>query len=551
MKHFLRSFSLITKLLLIVLMVAGVEQTADARRSKRSTSTSASSSSKKSSKSKKSYKSSAKEESRSSRRERRRRERAERQKTEQYGRQRNSRTRARRTTTVQRWSYENGSNYDPESYILIDKPTNNLKVIKGNRVIFETQVCLGARYGDKTMVGDHKTPEGTFSIASIENSSGWSPSRNQYGGAYGPWFFRLKAPQSSHIGIHGTNRPYSIGQRQSEGCIRLHNSELVKLRELVGQGMKVIITKDVYTDATAPRGPRPTAPAPAAKPAAPAVDYAKLCNRITDSIQSYVDSVQAASPGTRIGVCAIIDKSHYVEVNATDSFPMYGLGKFPLALAVAQRMSEKGVALHNSTHISSGMLQKTTRKVLEKIDKHFYIPMSDLLGFIARDDYMDIADALTHDVVLGTDSLNAFVHKRGYIDTHFTKKMTAAYKDTKQAYANRTTPLGMAEMMRDFFGLNMDDYDKAIVSAMASTPIGPNRIVKGLEGTRADISHMAGTGPVDKKTKRITAVNDAAYIRIPGKKPYTLVILIANSGLDQDATEAVIAHISRLLSAML
>lgn len=520
MKRFLRTFSLITKLLLIAVTVTCVDIPAQARRSRKA----AVSTTSKTSRSRKS------EDKGKSRRSRRSSYRGSR----------------RSSAVVQRWSYENGSKYDPESYILIDKPTNNLKVIKGNKVIFETRVCLGARYGDKTMVGDHKTPEGTFSIASIENSSGWSPSRNEYGGAYGPWFFRLKAPQSSHIGIHGTNRPYSIGQRQSEGCIRLHNSELVKLRELVGQGMKVIITKDVYTDATAPRGPRPSAPAPA-KPAKPEVDYARLCDKITDSLTAYVDSVQKSWPGTRVGVCAIIDKSHYVEVNATDSFPMYGLGKFPLALAVAQRMSEKGVALHNSTHVSSGMLQKTTRKMLEKTDKHFYIPMADLLNYIVRDDYMDIADALTHDVVLGTDSLNAFIQKRGYTDTHFGKTMTAAFKDTRHAYANRTTPLGMAEMMRDFFILNMDDYDKAIASAMSTTQVGQNRIALGLEGTKAEILHMAGTGPVEKKTKRLTAMNDAAYIRIMGKRPYTLVVLIADSGLPHDETEAVIAHISKIV----
>lgn len=107
---------------------------------------------------------------------------------------------------------------------------------------------MGKNYGNKTKAGDKKTPEGTFTICSIENSSCWKhdfkDGKGLRKGAYGPYFFRLKVPKFNSIGIHGTCLPESIGTRSSEGCIRLNNSDLQKLKAFVFVGMKCIIKND-------------------------------------------------------------------------------------------------------------------------------------------------------------------------------------------------------------------------------------------------------------------------------------------------------------------
>ncbi|MDE5836596.1 MAG: L,D-transpeptidase [Paramuribaculum sp.] len=54
-------------------------------------------------------------------------------------------------------------------------------------------VCVGTNFGDKTQAGDRKTPEGTFSISQIHDSSCWMHDFNDGAGlregAYGPYFF--------------------------------------------------------------------------------------------------------------------------------------------------------------------------------------------------------------------------------------------------------------------------------------------------------------------------------------------------------------------------
>lgn len=113
----------------------------------------------------------------------------------------------------------------------------------------EVMPCaIGKNWGDKKKTGDKKTPEGTFKVVKIQDSRKWTHDfKDGYGerkGAYGTWFFRLKVPGFTGIGIHGTCFPESIGKRSSEGCIRLSNSDIIKLKKYVSVGMLCIIEKD-------------------------------------------------------------------------------------------------------------------------------------------------------------------------------------------------------------------------------------------------------------------------------------------------------------------
>ncbi len=137
------------------------------------------------------------------------------------------------------------------AFIVVDKPSLTLHVISDADTLFSAPVCVGTNYGDKQHRGDRRTPEGTFYISGIHNSRNWSHNFHNGKGAvpyaYGPWFFRLRAGQWRTIGIHGTCYPESIGKRESEGCVRLNNDDLVKLREFVYVGMKVVILPDNTT----------------------------------------------------------------------------------------------------------------------------------------------------------------------------------------------------------------------------------------------------------------------------------------------------------------
>ena len=133
--------------------------------------------------------------------------------------------------------------------IVVSKKALQLYVInEKNDTLFQRPIACGVNLGNKTMVGDKKTPEGEFKIKYMYDATSW---KHDFGdgqgmreGAYGPLFFRLNVPGFNDIGIHGTIFPESIGTRSSEGCIRMRNEDIKTLYKYCYLGMTVIIEPD-------------------------------------------------------------------------------------------------------------------------------------------------------------------------------------------------------------------------------------------------------------------------------------------------------------------
>lgn len=129
--------------------------------------------------------------------------------------------------------------------IVISKSKYELSVLAGDQVVKTYNIAVGQNAGDKKKVGDMKTPEGTFKVQNIQDASYWThdfkDGKGQIAGAYGPKFVRLKTPPWTGIGIHGTHDPNSIGTQATEGCIRLHNDDLLDLLKKIKIGTPVEI----------------------------------------------------------------------------------------------------------------------------------------------------------------------------------------------------------------------------------------------------------------------------------------------------------------------
>lgn len=66
------------------------------------------------------------------------------------------------------------------------------------------------------------------------------------GGPFGARWMRLSVPWGGY-GIHGTNRPSSIGTAASHGCIRMYNEDVIEIYPLTPIGTPVTITGRAYT----------------------------------------------------------------------------------------------------------------------------------------------------------------------------------------------------------------------------------------------------------------------------------------------------------------
>lgn len=144
-----------------------------------------------------------------------------------------------------------------KTFIVISKKDLLLTVyapVNGDTVpVAQFPVCLSLNKGQKQKPGDMRTPESEpgepFVIDAIKPAKDWTHDFGDGRGAilaYGDWFLRLKTPGHNGIGIHGsTNNDESVPGRASEGCIRLHDPDIITLKEQYARvGMPVIIKQE-------------------------------------------------------------------------------------------------------------------------------------------------------------------------------------------------------------------------------------------------------------------------------------------------------------------
>lgn len=105
--------------------------------------------------------------------------------------------------------------------IIVDLSDRTLYLLDGNIVRKTYPVGIG-----KMLTS---TPTGQFVIANRQANPG---------GPFGAYWLGLSKP---HYGIHGTNRPESIGKLVSHGCIRMQNADVLELQKAVDIGTPVTI----------------------------------------------------------------------------------------------------------------------------------------------------------------------------------------------------------------------------------------------------------------------------------------------------------------------
>ncbi len=118
--------------------------------------------------------------------------------------------------------------------ILVSIPDRKLAVIENGEVIRVFAVSVGAQVSP--------SPVGQFEIVSrLANPTYYHPGTVIPPGNGNPIGARWIGLNQKGYGIHGTNRPNSIGQAASHGCIRLRNRDVKQLYEMVRVGDTVEI----------------------------------------------------------------------------------------------------------------------------------------------------------------------------------------------------------------------------------------------------------------------------------------------------------------------
>ena len=133
--------------------------------------------------------------------------------------------------------------------IVVSKSDFTLTVLsEKNDTLYHCIIAYGKNPGNKTELGDCKTPEGTFKVKMIYDATSWKhdfkDGKGTILGAYGPFFIRLNVPGFESIGIHGTVFPESMGTMATEGCVRCTNEDITNFVKYISIGSEVTILPD-------------------------------------------------------------------------------------------------------------------------------------------------------------------------------------------------------------------------------------------------------------------------------------------------------------------
>ncbi len=114
-----------------------------------------------------------------------------------------------------------------ETSLLIDRGSRTLTVLIGGKFHKQYRVAVGK--------SETPTPLGDWRI--VHRSTGW-------GSGFGTRWMGLNVPWGIY-GVHGTNKPYSIGSYASHGCIRMFNNSVEEVYPLtkIGNLVRIIDTR--------------------------------------------------------------------------------------------------------------------------------------------------------------------------------------------------------------------------------------------------------------------------------------------------------------------
>lgn len=121
-----------------------------------------------------------------------------------------------------------GAGAKSESLIIVDADVQCLYLYRGEKLVCSYPCAVGKR-----------TDPSPLGIWKVNGKSA------HWGGGFGTRFISIDCPWGRY-GIHGTNRPASIGGDTSHGCIRMLNDDIEELYSQISVGTTVIIERSCY-----------------------------------------------------------------------------------------------------------------------------------------------------------------------------------------------------------------------------------------------------------------------------------------------------------------
>lgn len=228
-----------------------------------------------------------------------------------------------------------------------------------------------------------------------------------------------------------------------------------------------------------------------------------------------------------------------LSINHQTKFAMQSTYKFPLALAVLNKVEKGDISLQQKLFFSKENLDNYSWSPLKKQNpkSSFYMSVDSVLMYMTA--YSDnLACDKLFELIGGTKVAHKFIHQQGFPEIQIQDTELEIAKTPNHMYLNSTTPTEMTRLLKAFYTHKIvnETHTQYLLKYMIHDSTSHNRILGKLP-KEVTVAHKTGTG--------INICNDIGILYLPNGKHLAVAIFTMYSKETYETVEALIATLSQ------
>jgi len=275
-----------------------------------------------------------------------------------------------------------------------------------------------------------------------------------------------------------------------------------------------------------------------------------LPNNSNERLRQRIKQIAETAQG-RVGVTAtVLETGESVSLNGDRRFPMLSVYKFPIAMAVLDRVDRGKFKLDQRTRIQtsdvvrgSQILDSPGERLRQRESIGVELTVTQLLKYMVSDSDNTACDVLLR--LIGEPKIvTQYLRDLGVNDIVVANTEQELKQGSTVEYRNDATPDAAVVLLRTFHeGKGLSKSSQALLRRlMTETTTGKQRI-KGLLPSGTDVAHKTGTSATFKGMT--VATNDVGLVTLPNGQTLAIAVFVADSTAEAAIREGAIAQVTR------
>ena len=273
----------------------------------------------------------------------------------------------------------------------------------------------------------------------------------------------------------------------------------------------------------------------------------QVAGQTTELLRQKIQQI-IATKSADIGVSiSVMENNDSLSVNGSKKYPLLSVLKFPLGLAVLDKVDKGELNINQKVFIDkSELLANTWSPIRKKYpNRNLTLSLGEILDYTVGQSDNNGCDILLR-LIGGTSVVQEYIKKIGIDDFVIKVNEEEMHKGFEIQRINTTSPLAATELLKKFYAQKILSKKSTdfLCKIMSETATGMNRIKAQLP-KETPVAHKMGTSDTNQEGLTI-AVNDIGIMTLANGKHIAISVFVSNSKENKETNEKIIADISKL-----